>query len=163
MQLRPKHLHVVPSCGSGNAAAFIEEVTGMEVTGDRGGNRNDGLEDVPCPSCGRVGTVRLTTERAPVTVRELTVEVDQIFRRCDACGHEYENSRDPEWRHAAFDLYRRERNFLFPDEIRQWRKTLDLTQEELTALLGWGEVTLGRYERGSLPSETHNGHLRTVM
>src|SRR3954468_17247541 len=22
MQLRPKHLHVVPSCGSGNAAAF---------------------------------------------------------------------------------------------------------------------------------------------
>jgi len=39
---------------------------------------------------------------------------------------------------------------LSPYEIRELRKRYGLTQKELSLLLGWGSVTMSRYENGAL-------------
>jgi transcriptional regulator with XRE-family HTH domain len=43
-----------------------------------------------------------------------------------------------------------------PEDIIQIRKAYDLTQKELASLLGWGEVTLSRYENGALQDLAHD-------
>jgi len=53
-------------------------------------------------------------------------------------------------------LYRQEHDLIFPNEIREIRELYGLTQSGLSRVLGWGEVTITRYENGSLPSQAHN-------
>jgi transcriptional regulator with XRE-family HTH domain len=45
---------------------------------------------------------------------------------------------------------------MFPSELKAMREHYGLSQRSLAALLGWGEVTVHRYENGSLPDEAHN-------
>ena len=52
---------------------------------------------------------------------------------------------------------------LQPEQIRDWRKQYGLTQNELSQILGWGCVTLSRYENGALHSEAHEKILRLSM
>ena len=50
-----------------------------------------------------------------------------------------------------------------PEEIRDFRKALDLSQRELADLLGWGGATLSRYENGALQDDAHDRQLRLAM
>ena len=50
-----------------------------------------------------------------------------------------------------------------PPEIKAFRKRYGLTQGELSKLLGWGPVTLSRYENGALQDEVHDKMLRLAM
>lgn len=52
---------------------------------------------------------------------------------------------------------------LQPSEFKEFRKRHDLTQSELNALLGWGKVTLNRYENGALQDEAHDKEARLAM
>ncbi len=97
------------------------------------------------------------------TIRGVSVEVDCVIRRCTACGEEFDYMGDPGWRKEAFRKYRSAVGYLQPEQIREWRERLGLTQGEVTRLLGWGEITLGRYETGSLQSAAHEQQLRALM
>ena len=50
-----------------------------------------------------------------------------------------------------------------PIQIRNLRKIYNLTQKELSDLLGFGDVTLSRYENGALQDETHDTLLRLAL
>jgi transcriptional regulator with XRE-family HTH domain len=52
---------------------------------------------------------------------------------------------------------------LQPEEIREFRDQLGLTQRELSDLLGWGGATLSRYENGALQDQGHDRLLRLAM
>lgn len=121
------------------------------------------LPEVSCPECGKVGHVSRLTRRETVAVRGLEFEADKVLRQCDACGAEFENTRDPDWRVAAYAAYRAAKGLVTPERIKAWRREYDLKQAEVTALLGWGEVTLGRYENGSLQTEAHDRQLADLM
>lgn len=125
--------------------------------------RPERLADAPCPSCGAEGAVVRLGRPETVEVRGCPVTVERVFRRCEKCGAEFENSRDPDWKPAAFTAFRGKNGYLQPEQIRAWRKALKLTQAEVSALLGWGEATLGRYETGSLQTEAHERQMRALM
>lgn len=118
---------------------------------------------IVCPGCERAGSAVAATRRESHRVRGRAIEVDCTFRRCTACGAEFEHDGDPDWRVAAFAAYREQAGLLQPEVIRSWRRDIGLSQGEVTALLGWGEATLGRYETGSLQSEAHDRQLRELM
>lgn len=124
---------------------------------------NESLPHMPCPACETSGSVVRTTRPAIEVIRGVEVPVTKVVRRCEACGLEFENTRDPDWRPAAYDLYRQKVGLLAPGEIVAWREAYGLTQADVTRLLGWGEVTLGRYETGALQSEAHDKALRQLM
>lgn len=121
------------------------------------------LPEVACGACGAQGSVVRFERRGCEDVRGFKVEVTKTLRRCIACGQEFENSRDPDWRVEAYAQFRAAKGWATPEQIVEWRKRYDLSQEDVGRLLGWGEVTLGRYERGALQTEGHNTQLAQLM
>jgi putative zinc finger/helix-turn-helix YgiT family protein len=122
-----------------------------------------GLPEAVCGACGAQGGVVRFERREQENVRGLKVEVTKTLRRCTACGEEFENSRDPDWRMGAYAQFRAAKGWITPEQIIEWRRRHDLSQEDVGRLLGWGEVTLGRYERGALQTESHNAQLAQLM
>jgi putative zinc finger/helix-turn-helix YgiT family protein len=91
------------------------------------------------------------------------VSVDAKVRICQQCGAEIsDEALDELTVQAAFDVYRRNHNIIFPAEIKAIRDTYRLSQRSLGVLLGWGAITIHRYEAGSLPDESHNQVLRLI-
>lgn len=124
---------------------------------------DEALPDVVCGCCGVRGKVVRFQRREEEEVRGFRVEVTKTLRRCASCGEEFQNSRDPDWRIDAYDAYRATKGWVTPKQIQDWREDYDLSQEDVGRLLGWGEVTLGRYERGALASDSHNSQLAHLM
>jgi putative zinc finger/helix-turn-helix YgiT family protein len=61
---------------------------------------------------------------------------------------------------AAFNLYRQHHGLMSPEEMRSLRGRYGLGVRPFALLLGWGEITLHRYESGSLQDSAHEATLR---
>lgn len=61
---------------------------------------------------------------------------------------------------VAFNLYRNKYGLVQPQEIKETRERYHLTQREYSYLLGFGEITISRYERGSLPTVAQNNIIK---
>lgn len=116
-----------------------------------------------CPFCGENDQTVLTSRAENVEVRGVEIAVTKVFRKCSACDAEYENTNDHDWKKEAFDGYRQVQGIPSSEAIRGWRRTYNLTQSDVSALLGWGEATIGRYEKGSLPTDAQSKQLISIM
>lgn len=116
-----------------------------------------------CPNCEKETVLQLIRTKETLEVRGFPVEIAAEYFKCTECGEESENTRGPDALELAYREYRRHHDMLQPEEIRDWRKQYNLTQKELSKLLGWGEVTLSRYENGALQDEAHEKILRLAM
>lgn len=116
-----------------------------------------------CPHCEKETDLQRLRATETVAVRGTSIEVDVEYLKCETCGAEFENTRESSSLAQAYQEYRRLNRMLQPEEIRAWRKNLGLTQRELSDLLGWGAVTLSRYENGALQDEAHEKTLRLAM
>jgi len=116
-----------------------------------------------CPLCeteDRIETVR--TKRA-FQVRGEPIEVSFEVCKCSKCGEEFINPKlhlDP--LAEAYRIYRKKHNMLQPEQIKTLRKRYGIRQAELARVLGWGAVTLSRYENGSLQDNTHDRALKLL-
>ena len=120
-------------------------------------------DNVICPLCGDAGEVAFVERQETVTVRGIEIPVTKIMRKSGCCDCEYENTKDHDWRREAFDKYREYSGIPSADDIRVWREDNNLTQAEASNLLGWGAATIGRYEKGSLPTTAQADQLKSVM
>ena len=116
-----------------------------------------------CPNCEKETELELVRTKEVVEVRGEPIEVDVEFFKCTECGADFENTRGPDSLALAYREYRRRHDMLQPEQIRDWRKQYGLTQKELGQLLGWGFVTLSRYENGALHTQAHEKILRLAM
>ena len=88
------------------------------------------------------------------------IEIDAKVAVCKNCKTKlFHEQLDRENQKRAFDKFREKKNILSVKEIKDIRKKYQLTQKEISRLLGWGEITYHRYEKGSLPDQTHNNQL----
>ena len=82
-------------------------------------------------------------------VRNLVYKIDGKRLFCPDCGNElFHREYDEANQRAAFDLYRKETGIISPKEIKDIREKYELTQREFSYLLGFGEITGSRYEKG---------------
>ncbi len=116
-----------------------------------------------CPNCEKETELELVRTREVVEVRGEPIEVDAEFFKCTKCGVDFENTRGSDALVLAYREYRHRHDMLQPQQIRDWRKRYGLTQNELSRILGWGGVTLSRYENGALHSGAHEKILRLAM
>ena len=101
-----------------------------------------------CPSCGTMMKETKGSLKLPVNGEEISV-AESSHLRCPKCKEvvlRLDEAR--KLREKAYDLYREKYGLLSADEIRSLRERLDLTQGELSALLGLGQNTLSRWEAG---------------
>jgi putative zinc finger/helix-turn-helix YgiT family protein len=116
-----------------------------------------------CPICGEGATLQPVEQTETFEVRGEAIEVQSIVMQCPQCGEEMLRPEDPDPVDRAFREYRKRHNLLQPEEIRELRGRYQLTQSELSTLLGLGGATLSRWENGSLQEEPHDHLLRFAM
>jgi putative zinc finger/helix-turn-helix YgiT family protein len=58
-----------------------------------------------------------------------------------------------------YEQYRKKKGLLTPEQIRNIREKYGLSQRAFSRILGWGEITIHRYERGALQDRSHNDYL----
>jgi HTH-type transcriptional regulator/antitoxin MqsA len=120
-------------------------------------------ENDVCPLCG--GPAILVDEPHSMRMGERPVTFMDRFYRCAKCGEEYLNGEmmDDSQRRATA-VIRAEDGLLAPDEIVGLRKKYGLTQANLERLIGAGEKTVVRWERGTVAqNKTADTLLRVLL
>lgn len=116
-----------------------------------------------CPLCG--GPATLVEEPHSMRMGDRPVTFTDRFYRCSRCGEEYLNGEmmDDSQRRATA-VIRAEDGLLAPDEIVSLRKKYGLTQAQLERLIGAGEKTVVRWERGTVAqNKTADTLLRVLL
>lgn len=129
---------------------------------------NDTLIDrvmMDCPMCDEEHFVEKWVRTSKVVIKGESVEYLETYYKCTEDGEDFvfipakmmnENLL------AARDAYRCAHGLLTSQEIVQLRKKYGLTQKEFALLLGWGEITVTRYETKQIQDETHDNFLKVV-
>lgn len=102
-----------------------------------------------CPLCGCRAT--LVEEPHSMRMGDRAVTFRDRFYRCSKCGEEYLNGAmmDDSQRRASA-VIRAEDGLLTPDDILAVRRKYGLSQAQLERLIGAGEKTVVRWERGTV-------------
>lgn len=110
-----------------------------------------------CHHCDQEVEYELQSGGFPIEVRGKSIMVEGTRAFCKSCGSELFHPKfDMENQEKAFAQYRTLEGILSPEEIRTIRLQYHLNQREFSRLLGFGEITISRYERGSLPTPAQN-------
>lgn len=116
-----------------------------------------------CPFCDEVHEVSVIKEKTQALVNNTPVEYEGIFYHCSI---EDENFTPKDILNhnllAAKDSYRALNGLLTSHEIKEARKLYKLNQKEFAQMLGWGDITIQRYEKKSIQDETYDQKIRTV-
>ena len=117
-----------------------------------------------CPNCEKETKRRSIETIVDIKVRGENIQVHDKYYQCEECGEEYEiPSLDYDPLDEAYRIYRSRKGLLQPEEIKDFRKKLALSQKEMSNILGIGIATLNRYENGSLQSDAHDNLIRSYM
>lgn len=122
--------------------------------------------DMDCPLCNKVHSVEERKRITQSVIKDEIVDYEQIYYCCPLSDEE-ENEFVPaglmdENLLKARDAYRALKGLLTSDEISKIRIFYGLTQSDFAALLGWGEVTVTRYESKLIQDETYDNLMRMV-
>lgn len=110
-----------------------------------------------CDSCKkeRKTIISKINEKYKVLGDEITVNSDVLT--CSVCGsHIFDESLDEVTLKKVYDKYKERHNLLSSKDIVNIRNKYGLSQRGLSKLLGWGDKTIFRYEKGSIQDTTHN-------
>ncbi|MBW9154324.1 type II TA system antitoxin MqsA family protein [Clostridium estertheticum] len=93
-----------------------------------------------------------------------TVNVEENIATCDVCGKdifviEIENDNLK----RLYAKYGELTGTITSEEVIKFREKYNLSQRDLVSLLGWGKMTINRYERGALPSKSHSDILKDII
>ena len=121
-----------------------------------------------CPFCDEEHEVERHVQKTTIEIKNDVVEYMEEIFICPITECEDGNSWAPagiadENLLRARDAYRAKHGLLISDQIIGIRKKYALNQKELSNLLGWGEVTISRYETKQIQEETYDNLLRMVM
>lgn len=116
-----------------------------------------------CPNCLAEREFDHIVKPETLVVRGEPIQVQSKIAVCVECGQEiFSMAAEEENLKAAYDRYRQRHGLLTPDDIRLVREKYGLSQRALSRILGWGIVTIQRYERGALQDQIHDTVLKKV-
>jgi len=121
------------------------------------------MNKVLCPNCEEYTNVTPKIEKEVYNVRGEPTKIEAEVVICQKCGEKiFDEERDSRNLEKAYSHYRQKYNLLSPDEIRLIREKYGLSQRASSRLLGWGEITIHRYENGAIQDNVHNNFLRFI-
>ncbi len=114
-----------------------------------------------CAGCDAERGTREETRTQALSVRGEPIAVVGQVLVCLACGQDITDPvRDDEVLVRAYNVYRTRHGLLLPREIRALRERYRLSQRAMAKLLGFGLITIQRYEAGALQDAAHDQLLR---
>lgn len=119
-----------------------------------------------CPLCGKEHDSCIVGREATTLIKGEEITYQEFVLVCNESEEEADSyvtaSLSNKNLLAARDAYRVQHRLLTSKEIAALRKSYGLTQAELAQVLGWGEVTVTRYETKAIQDEAHDALLRIV-
>lgn len=118
-----------------------------------------------CPFCDEVHTIEKRTRLGSILIKGEPVKFNETYFFCPNHKNDDENEfvsaelMDKNMQNAR-NAYRINHNLLTSDEIAAIRASYNMSQSDLALALGWGEVTITRYESKSVQDETYDQMLR---
>ena len=116
-----------------------------------------------CPVCEIERDLIYGETRDILKVRGLDIDVASKIHYCPEGDHYFYSIEDEEDKfQAAYREYRKRKGLLQPEEIRAIRNQYRLSQKSFSLSLGWGDITIHRYETGAIQNDAHNDVLRMI-
>ena len=116
-----------------------------------------------CPNCEEYTETTFGVENEVYNVRGEPTEIEAEVVTCQKCREKiFNEERDSRNLEKAYSQYRKKHNLLSQSEIRTIREKYGLSQRALSRLLGWGEITIHRYENGAIQDNVHDSLLRFI-
>lgn len=125
-----------------------------------------GSIEMDCPFCNKIHPLEQRKRLTQSIVKDEIVEHEEVYFSCPL-SDEDENEFVPaglmdENLLRARDAYRQNKGLLTSNEIQNIRNYYGLSQSDFSALLGWGDVTVTRYESKTTQDETYDNLMRMV-
>ena len=122
--------------------------------------------EMDCPVCNKIHSLEKRKRLTQAVVKDEIVDYEEVYYLCPLSDEE-ENEFVPagimdENLLTARDAYRIKKSLLTSDAISEIRNFYGLTQSDFSALLGWGDVTVTRYESKTIQDETYDNIMRMV-
>jgi putative zinc finger/helix-turn-helix YgiT family protein len=120
--------------------------------------------EMSCPLCNQDHPVEMRKRLTQAILKNEVVDYEEIYYICTNSDDE-ENEfvpsalMDENLLHVR-DAYRTKKGLLTSKEIIKIREFYSLTQVDFSNLLGWGEVTISRYESKTIQDETYDSIMR---
>ena len=118
---------------------------------------------VYCPYCKK--EVEYKIEKRDVKeFRGIEINSYENVAVCKECHQDlYVNEIEEKNNERIYEIYREKANIIKPQDIVQLREKYDISQRELTAILGFGKMTINRYERGGVPTKSQSDYIKLLI
>ena len=118
---------------------------------------------VYCPYCKK--EVEYKIEKRDVKeFRGIEINTYENVAACKECHQDlYVNEIEEKNNERIYELYREKANIIKPQDIIDLRGKYDISQRELTAILGFGKMTINRYERGGVPTKSQSDYIKLLI
>ena len=118
---------------------------------------------VYCPYCKK--DVEYKIEKRDIKeFRGIEINAYENVAICKECNNDlYVNEIENENNERIYEIYRNKANIIEPKDIINLRKKYNLSQRELTAILGFGKMTINRYERGGVPTKSQSDYIKLLI
>ena len=118
---------------------------------------------VYCPYCKK--EVKYKIEKREVKeFRGIEINTYENVAICNECNQDlYVNEIEDENNKRIYQIYREKANIIKAEDIINLRKKYDISQRELTSILGFGKMTINRYERGGLPTKSQSDYIKLLI
>ena len=117
-----------------------------------------------CPYCmgNRQLLLKDKVEILPFRTEKFKIKCQVL--QCNTCKEEFNNDDYPDTSLTqVYECFREKHKIVSADEIKSFRTKIGITQGELSLILGWGKITISRYEAGAIPDVGHSRYLKMVM
>jgi putative zinc finger/helix-turn-helix YgiT family protein len=109
-----------------------------------------------CSKCEQKQHYFIRQEDMTRKIKENSYTLNVKVAHCAVCDEEvYISEISDQTQQTFFNAYRLDHQLLTVDEMINIRKTIGLNQRDFSRLLGFGEITISRYELGSLPNKNN--------
>lgn len=108
-----------------------------------------------CEECQKMVVFTITERKNIIRkIRGEVIIVDEKVAVCSECGNDILNKPlDNENLKNSFKKFAETHDLISIDEIKRIRQKYNINQKLFSKSLGFGEITIQRYERGALPTK----------
>lgn len=118
---------------------------------------------VYCPYC-REEKEYVIEKRHVKEFRGKDIDTYENVAVCFTCRNDlYISELEDENTKRIYDAYRLVENIIKPEDIIALRNKYNISQRELTAILGFGKMTINRYERGGVPTKSQSDYIKLLI
>ncbi|MCI7605897.1 MAG: DUF4065 domain-containing protein [Spirochaetales bacterium] len=120
-----------------------------------------------CPLCNKVHLLEKRRRESVMLIKNEEVKYEETYFFCpNSVGYDEDEFVSAEMMdynlQNARNAYRKAHGLLTSYEIAEVRALYGMSQSDLALLLGWGEVTITRYETKAIQDETYDQLIRMV-